>query len=84
MKRGERDVDVCSADLLCLETEATDGEHRQRFLNDEFYVVFFMIFFCSKLAKWNSISFGGRNNIVILISNNLKGKKFCFKYDPGG
>ena len=33
---GERDVDVCSADLLCFETEATGGEHRQRFLKDGF------------------------------------------------
>ena len=51
VKRGERDVDVCSADLLCLETEATDGEHRQRFLNDEFYVVFFHDFFSQSLPN---------------------------------
>ena len=45
-QRVERDVDVCSADLLCLETEATGGEHRQRFLKDGFSVFLFRISFC--------------------------------------
>ena len=53
---GERDVDVCFADLLCFGTEATGGEHRQRFLKDG-YVGFLKDINISSFLKDEFFSF---------------------------